>query len=74
LAERGLCKPEVRGSSPLTSTNFPRVDRNLNSPIDNIPSKIYSCVLSLRPESDSIKNKAPELERLIFDIIDILDV
>ena len=21
MAERGLCKPEVRGSSPLTSTN-----------------------------------------------------
>ena len=22
MAERGLCKPEVRGSNPLTSTSF----------------------------------------------------
>jgi hypothetical protein len=67
LAERGLCKPEVRGSSPLTSTNPLRADQNIKSPVDIFPSEIYSYVLSLLLKSESIKNKAPALERSSLD-------
>ena len=62
MAERGLCKPEVRGSNPLTSTKIRGGQKK--GPVDKMAKAGIIKTFAATREKQIIK-RAPALERSV---------